>query len=224
MFYCALSVNISGLRLKPEGIAISNVDVDAQKSLGLDGATAGSDPSRSAFNTASRLTRRDGPSGGPGGVGALPPGITTKPDTWCEEAGIMRGAKEHDKVAGYWRFSDLLLSPTAGSATFKYINSGRPSTKAVALDLSKHLIAGQGFNCLEVFYCVGVEMAIEPTTSNVDPGEDHEKVKSLNDLVVVQRPAIPPAGRGANDGPHADMFSGLVSGLVIHTCGCIEYY
>ena len=39
------------------------------------------------------------------------------------------------------------------------------------------------YNVLELFCALGVQLALEETTSNVDPGEDHEKVKTLYDIV-----------------------------------------
>lgn len=93
-----------------------------------------------------------------------------KPDTWVEEVGV---GKEWDKVSLYCRFSDILRPGEEG-----FMSSGYPSCRIGFVDLSK-------FSCpLELFsdQTLG-RMNIEISTSAVDPGEDHEKVKCLNDIV-----------------------------------------
>lgn len=99
----------------------------------------------------------------------LPTGLD-KPDTWVDDIGT---GKEWDKVVGYWRFSDVIRP---GEDDF--ISSGVPISRINILDLSKFVTP------LEVFCDRNDRIQLLPTTSAVDPGEDHTKVKGLYDVVM----------------------------------------
>jgi hypothetical protein len=102
----------------------------------------------------------------------LPNGIF-KPLTWIDNVG--QGEKEWDNIVGYWRFSDILHP---GEDDF--ISSSFPGARICFLDLSKYSSA------LELFCQSSNSLLIEETTSLVDTGDDHSKVKSLCDVIFVE--------------------------------------
>lgn len=102
--------------------------------------------------------------------GVMPDG-SPRPASWVPDVGL---GKEWDKVSGYWRFSDITHKGEEG-----FCSSGFPGARGVFSDLSKYSGA------LEVFAPAQTSIAIEATTSNVDQGDDHEKVKALYDVVFL---------------------------------------
>ena len=76
-------------------------------------------------------------------------------------------------MSGYWRFSDYGIP---GDETF--VSSYEPHARATFIDLSKYSVP------LELISESTQHVCLEPTTSAVDPGEDHEKVKAAYDIVV----------------------------------------
>lgn len=94
------------------------------------------------------------------------------PSNWVEDVGV---GKDWELCAGYWRFSDLVRP---GEADF--ISSLEPNARMNFSDLSKYATP------LELFCASASDLAVEVSSSSVDPGEDHEKVKSLNDVVFHQ--------------------------------------
>lgn len=103
---------------------------------------------------------------------SLPNGIS-KPLTWIDDVG--QGEKEWDNIVGYWRFSDIIHP---GEEDF--ISSSFPGARISFLDLSKYSSA------LELFCQSSNSILIEETTSSVDTGDDHSKVKSLYDVIFVE--------------------------------------
>ena len=97
------------------------------------------------------------------------PGGLQRPESWVDGIGT---GKEWDKVVGYWRFSDVVKP---GEPNF--LSSGKPKSRLNFVDLSTY------HTPLEVFADGKNRMKFEPTLSAVDPGEDHLKVKELNDVV-----------------------------------------
>jgi hypothetical protein len=96
-----------------------------------------------------------------------------EPEGWVEDIGV---GKEWDKVVGYWRFSDMKREGEGG-----FINTGVPGARGVFTDISKYNIG------LEIFGGGGgkdgdVCLQLEASTSPVDPGEEHDKVKILYDV------------------------------------------
>lgn len=99
-----------------------------------------------------------------------------RPSTWVEDIGQ---GKEWDKVVGYIRFSDAIYPSEP-----EFSNSGEPHCRINLLDLSKFSVP------LELFSDAKPRCRFEVSTSAVDPGEDHEKVKSLNDMLLAgQKPS-----------------------------------
>lgn len=91
---------------------------------------------------------------------------------------LTQSSKEHERVVGYWRFSDVAYPSEEGFCNSSLKPSG---ARLVFLDLSRF----EG-PCLEL-YCEPFEsmpsMRVEYTSSPVDPGEKHENVKCLCDFV-----------------------------------------
>lgn len=185
--------DILGLRMKPEGLVIRNNNNSSSSNLGLGAA----DGHRSRLQSGN-VTNDEG-----SGAGALlPPGLLCKPSSWMDDVG--RG-KEFDKLAGYWRFSDVVLPSEKG-----FVCSGYPLTAAVFADLSKNL-SGLELFC-EDSGSQGARLVIEQSTSSVDPGEDHEKVKALNDIVCVCEGG---SNTGTSDQQKVAVPAGIYSGLRI---------
>jgi hypothetical protein len=102
--------------------------------------------------------------------------LKSKPLAWT--SGIGEG-KDWDKVAGYWRFSDA-VKPGAD----QFVSSGAPPSRLMLLDLSKFGAASGGTAQALELYCPNPSnIILEASTSPVDPGEDHEKVKALYDVI-----------------------------------------
>ena len=99
-----------------------------------------------------------------------------RPETWVDDIGT---GKEWDKISGYWRYSDIYRPGDE-----EFISSGEPKARLNILDLSKYSVPA------ELFADSPDRMVLETSTSAVDPGEDHEKVKGLNDIVFSQRPIV----------------------------------
>ena len=110
--------------------------------------------------------------------------LKNRPSTWVEDIGV---GKEWDKVVGYWRFSDIILENDSDfiNSVAKLSSMLRPPPCALLnfLDLSKfcshlELISDRNSDYEPLF-----PVYWEISTSSVDPGEDPEKVKILNDMV-----------------------------------------
>ena len=90
--------------------------------------------------------------------------------------------KEWEKIAGYWRFSDIIVPTIDERATLvSKLLPPLPRLEVVAAvtDLSKYN------NHMYVMMASGASDNIRierSTNSSVDPGEDHTKVKSLCDI------------------------------------------
>lgn len=126
----------------------------------------------------------------------LPMSLTSVPDTWVSDVGHGHSsqgtAREQEKLVGYWRFSDVVLPGERGFCNSCVLGKDRCATKLVFSDLSKY----SGINYLELYLPVVVStepeemnssrriIVIEASVSSVDPGEDHEKIKSLSDVVA----------------------------------------
>eukprot|EP01038_Epipyxis_sp_PR26KG_P008711 gene8711-11771_t len=96
------------------------------------------------------------------------------PTDWVQGVG---DGREWDKVVGYYRFSDVVYPNEDG-----FVNSSKENgSRLVFVDLSKF----EGY--LELFFnSIGSSMSVETSQSNVDPGEKHENVKSLFDVIYNQ--------------------------------------
>ena len=109
--------------------------------------------------------------------------VKDRPHSWIEDVGV---GNERDKVVGYWRFSDSLQPNDPdfiSSSNLDY--TGRPPPPALSnfIDLSKfctvlELVADKDSDLEPI-----LPVVVEPSTSPVDPGEDPDKVKTVNDLV-----------------------------------------
>lgn len=124
---------------------------------------------------ASRLFPSSGGSSSVSGdsrqAAVLPTGMSTRPDTWIPDVGQ---GKDHEKIVGYWRFSDVIYPDEQG-----FFNTTM-STRINFQDLSKY----PTINILELIIVEdSAKVSLEESASNVDPGEDHEKVKALYDIV-----------------------------------------
>lgn len=106
----------------------------------------------------------------------LYPGGIERPECWVDDIGT---GKEWDKVVGYWRFSDLIRP---GEPSF--VSSSLPKSRLNMLDLSNFK------SPLEVFSDTNSRIKLESTLSAVDPGEDHSKVKELNDVIFSTDPLL----------------------------------
>lgn len=100
----------------------------------------------------------------------VPAGLTTLPPTWVEDVGV---GKEWDRISAYLRFSDLFRP---GDEEFVSSISSPPAQLNV-LDLSKYA------NGFELYYDSQQRVSFEQSTSPVDPGDAHDKVKSVYDLI-----------------------------------------
>lgn len=110
------------------------------------------------------------------------------PESWVDSVGV--GSKEHEHVMAYFRFSDVAFQSDEGF----YCSSLRPAgSRLVFTDLSR--FEGPG---LELYSTIsassssastsssaftGSSVRVEYSTSPVDPGEKHDNVKSLCDVV-----------------------------------------
>jgi hypothetical protein len=125
-----------------------------------------------------------GGADGAGAAGGLYMGQPL-PAGWVEGVGV--GAKEHEVLSGYWRFSDAAYP---GEEAFHSCSLRPSGARLVFLDLSR--FEGPGFE----LYCPDAgSLRVEPTSSAVDTGEKHDNVKSLCDVVYP-----PAAGTGSGRG------------------------
>jgi hypothetical protein len=117
----------------------------------------------------------------------LPSSLMTKPSSWVDELPI-------DKLVGYWRFSDAIFPDETGFSNTSLL------TRIVFVDLGRYA----AINALELVIAdqATSTMTIETSSSNVDPGEDHERVKALYDLVY---PAASSASLGKDEQPEPSM-------------------
>ena len=116
--------------------------------------------------------------------------IQSRPPSWVPDVGK---GKDVDKVVGYWRFSDEIAESDADfvsnvnkTSDTSVESSSNPTPPAILnfIDLSKfctvlELIDDKHSSNMEPI----VPVAIEESQSAVDPGEDKDKVKVVNDLV-----------------------------------------
>jgi len=104
------------------------------------------------------------------------------PAGWVEGVGL--GSKEHEFVGGYWRFSDAAYY---GEPEFQCCSLLPLPARLTFPDLSG--FEGPG---LELYCASPLALSAEVSSSNVDPGEKHENVKSLCDVVYCAMPAEEP--------------------------------
>lgn len=124
------------------------------------------------FGVSSFSNIRDGTNLMEGGSRVFMPDGSEPPVTWVNGVGI---GKDWDKLVGYWRFSDVIRR---SDSAFSSSEIGARGSRLCILDLSKYSCSS-----LELFGSDTDSLSLQPSMSNVDPGEDHEKIKTLFDVV-----------------------------------------
>ena len=146
-----------GARLRLELASGKNLrDQQSLAILGI-GSRPGSQFGADAVQTTASVTMRDG---------------SIAPASWIGGVG-----QDKDRLVGYWRFSDVARR---GDDAF-CCSDVRCGSRLCVLDLSRY-----GSASLELFGDSPKSLYLEPSTSSIDPGEDHEKVKTVFDVVVGQ--------------------------------------
>ena len=118
------------------------------------------------------------------------------PPTWVD--GLTGQGKEHEQLMGYWRFSDVAF-PAEEELGLFHSCSTKPGARLVFLDLSR--FEGPG---LELYSWRSGALRVEESSSPVEPGERHENVKSLCDVVYLPQDlpaAAPPSRTGTASTP-----------------------
>lgn len=106
-----------------------------------------------------------------------------RPTTWVDLS------MSNDKCVGYWRFSDLKLATKTVSFPSNLEKESPTTCRVLAevLDLSKFSALGR---LLLIDTHVNIDNAsleLQCSTSDCDPGESHDRVKALNDVVFLSQ-------------------------------------
>lgn len=157
------------------------------------------------------------------------------PIGWVENVGVFNNGnnRDCDKIVGYYRFSDVYFP---SEVSLGYTNSYIPPSVATLVDLSR--FEGQCSN-LELFDFAGKgrndddedsttlstvesQYSIDYTNSNVHPGEKHESMKLLCDLVHVPT-NVPPTISTAFLSSGGSMPTSISKERIEHGLRCLIY-
>lgn len=121
------------------------------------------------------------------------------PESWVE--GVGAGSKEHEFIMAYYRFSDIAYQTEDG---FHCSSIDPAGSRLVFTDLSR--FEGPG---LELYTTANNSMRVEYSSSSVDPGEKHDNVKSLCDVVYCCAQAEGGESESNDDGSASRVQRGL---------------